>query len=230
MQHLRCGLFLWLAGMVLVSPLRAQVRRTPPRPSSDLRSLESRAQEAQTAYLTQLAELSKSYEAAGNTEKASETLRQILRVNPENEAVRAKLQELGDKVFDENQRIIEVDSTKGWITTGIRVKKDEPIRVKAEGSYKFIVNADIGPEGFATGDVMRDMADRVPAGGLMATIVPEPTQRNRQPKPLPPFAVGSDDEVKPGESGFLLLRLNVPPGSKCIGKVRALISGNINNP
>jgi hypothetical protein len=205
----------------------AQARRPVAGKPDDVRTLESKTQEAQTAYLAQLADLAKGYEAAGDVEKAQESLRQILRVSPDNQAVRDKLKELGDKVFDENQRGIEVDSSKGWMTTGLKVKKGEPIRVIAEGTYKFIVNADLGPAGFPAADVMRDMADNVPAGGLMATIVPEPNPRNRQPKPIKPFAVGGDGEVRPEEDGLLLLRLNVPPGSKCIGKVRVKVSGNI---
>ena len=107
-QLLRTSLLITLLVTLAASNAAAQVRRPTTRPD-DVRTLESKTQEAQTAYLTQLAELAKGYEASGDVEKAQDSLRQILRVSPDNQAVRDKLQELGDKVFDENQRGIEVD-------------------------------------------------------------------------------------------------------------------------
>ena len=47
----------------------------PARPSGAIRSLESKAQEAQTAYLAQLGDLAKGYEEGGNMEQAQETLK-----------------------------------------------------------------------------------------------------------------------------------------------------------
>ena len=211
---------------ILSISAEAQVRR-PTRPGDDVRTVESRAQEARQTYLTQLADLAKTYEAAGDVDKAQATLREILKITPDNDGVRNKLRELGDKVFDENQRVIEIDSAKGWFSTGLKVMKGEPIRITAEGSYKFIVTADVGPDGFPSGDVMREMSDKAPCGALMATIVPEPTPRNRTPQPIEPFAIGGSREVEPEVDGLLLLRLNIPPNSKCIGKVKARVAGNI---
>jgi hypothetical protein len=75
---------------------------------------------------------------------------------------------------------------------------------------------------------MQDMAAGVPAGALMGMIVPPPRQGQRQPpEPGPPFAIGGQVDFKPQTNGVLLLRVNTPPGAKCIGKLRVEISGNI---
>lgn len=206
----------------------AQGTRTRPSPAANnLRTLESKTLEARQSYLGQLSDLAKGYEDGGNIEQAQETLRQILKIAPDDDQIKTRLKILQDKVFKENQRIIEVDSTRGWTSTGLRVAKGEPIRLQSEGSYKFIVNADVGPDGFATEDVMRDMAAGANCGALIGTVVPDPTRPGRPPQPTKPFQIGREGEIRPEVDGVLFVRLNVPPNSKCIGKVKLMVSGNI---
>jgi hypothetical protein len=108
------------------------------------------------------------------------------------------------------------------------VTKDEPIRFEAEGTYRYIINETVGPDGFTQQDLMRDMAAGVPSGALMGLIVPAPRPGQREPpQPDPPFVIGSAREIEPSSDGTLLLRLNVPQGHKCVGKVKVNISGNI---
>ena len=223
--HLCGGLAILLAGLWAAAPVCAQGTR--PRPNPALRSLESKAQEAEQAYVAQLGDLAKGYEESGDIEQAEATLKQILKISPDNESVKAHIKELEGKVFEENQKEIEVDSTKGWTGTGLKVVKGEPVRLQAVGTYKFIVNADLGPEGFSTQDPLRDMGKGINCGGLMGMIYSEPAQRGRPPKPGDPFFIGKEAEIKPDADGILFVRLNVPPGSKCIGKVKLNVSGNI---
>lgn len=221
---------LTLLGACLVShrQLPAQGTTPPrPRPNPALRSLEAKAQEARQSYVTQLGDLATGYEESGATDLAEETLRQILRLNPDDDAVKAKLKALENKAFDENQRVIEVEATKGWTTTGLKVTKGQPIRIQAEGQYRFNINADLGPDGFPTQDVLRDSAAGVPCGALMGTIYAEATQRNRPPQPTTPFSIGRELELKPEADGILFVRLNIPAGSKSVGKVKVMVSGNI---
>ncbi len=205
--------------------LRAQPSRS--RAPVGVRQLEGKAQEARQQYLAGLAELATVYDQSGETEKAQATLKEILKVAPDNEAVKSKLEELENRIFDERKREFEVDASKGWISTGLRVTKGQPVRLAAEGSYKFIVNADLGPDGFPSDDVMRDMGAGVNCGALMATIMPEPTQRNRKPSPSKAIMIGAEKQFQPEMDGVLLLRLNVPPNARCIGKVKVRVMGNI---
>lgn len=224
--------WLGLAGLTLIVAATdsASAQGTRPRPSAaatNLRTLESKTQEARQTYLGQLSDLAKGYEDGGNIEQAQETLRQILKVTPDDEQIKARLKILQDKVFQDHQKVIEVDSTKGWISTGLRVTKGEPIRLQSEGSYKFIVNTDIGPDGFATDDVMRDMAAGANCGALIGTVLPDPARPGRPAQPTKPFQIGREGEIRPEADGVLFVRLNVPPASKCIGKVKLMVSGNI---
>lgn len=215
-----------LVGVLWLPFPQAQAQSSRPRPSAAIRTLETKAQEAQREYLAQLASLAKTYEDSGDVEQAQEALRQMLKVDPANDQVREKIKELDEKVFKENNRGFEVDSSKGWIST-VKVRKGEPIRLIAEGSYKMIVNADVGPDGFPTADVTRDMGAGVRCGALMGAVLEEPSGRNRTPQMGKPFPIGVEAEIKPEVDGVLFLKLNVPPGSKNIGKIKVMVAGNI---
>ena len=224
-RHANLVIGVILASVTGANLAEAQGSRARPNPA--LRQLESKAQEAEKAYLMQLGDLASGYEDSGNLEQAEATLKQILRLAPDNDKVKAKLEELEGKVFEENQKVIEVDSSGGWVGTGLQVKKGEPVRIQADGTYKFIVNTSLGPDGFPTKDILRDMGKGINCGGLMGTVIGEAKQRGRPPQPSDPFFIGNEAEVKPDVDGVLFVRLNVPPGSKCIGKVKVMVSGNI---
>jgi hypothetical protein len=235
-KHMR-GICRWqLAGAAAVlgaaalctDPTPAQSRRPKPDSPANLQALDTKAEDLEEAYLTGLLEVADGYEEAGELDKARESLEAILMLKPDSEAVKARLAEMEEAVFDANSHVVEVDVTKGWTTTGIRVTKDEPIRFEAEGTYRYILNETVGPDGFSQEDLMRDMASGVPSGALMGLIVPAPRPGQREPpQPDPPFMIGSARELEPSTDGTLLLRLNVPQGHKCVGKVKVNISGNI---
>ncbi len=206
----------------------AQSRRPKPDSPANLMALDSKAQSLEQTYLTGLLEVADGYEEAGQIDKAREALEAILKLKPDSEAVKSRLAKLDEAVFDANSHLVEVDVTKGWTATGIVVVKGEPIRFEADGTYRYIINETIGADGFTQQDLMRDMAAGVPSGALMGLIIPPPRPGQREPpKPGEPFFIGTAQEISPPEDGALLLRLNVPPGHKCVGKVRVNISGNI---
>ena len=206
----------------------AQGRRPRVGAPGSTQALDSRGENLERDYLTGLLDLAGDYEEAGNMERARETLRTILRLKPDTESVRERLQEIDEAAFDANSISVEVDSARSWVATGVAVTREQPIRLVSEGSYRFIVNDTVGPGGFSTGDQLQEMAAAVPAGALMGIIVPAPRQGQRQPpEPGAPFAIGPELEYTPDVNGALLLRVNTPPGAKCIGKLRVSISGNI---
>jgi hypothetical protein len=105
-----------------------------------VQALDIRADDLERDYLTGLLELAGEYEDAGQIDRARETLRTILKLKPDTEAVKEKLREFDEAVFNANSTMVEVDAARGWMTTGVAVTRDQPIRLTAEGSYRFIVN------------------------------------------------------------------------------------------
>lgn len=205
-------------------------RKPKPATPSQLKSLDAEADRLQQSFLSGLDDLAKSYEDAGQVEKSKAMLRQILELDPENATAQQKLKAFDEAVFSANEVDIEVDASRGWTATNLAVAKDKPVRFTADGTYKFIVNETVGPDGFSTQDVVRDMAD-APLGALVGVVVPprRPGEHGdeRQRPTGRTFLIGTQSEFTPLEDGIVYLKLNVPPASKCVGKVRVVVSGNI---
>lgn len=193
------------------------------------KSLDQAAEKAETEYLSNLADLANKYEEAGDVQKAGEMLKGILKIKPDAEVVKGKLKRIEEMVFKDNVHSMDVDTGSGWITTGILVSKDKPIRIEAEGTYKFTVNDVLGPNGYAGENLVSGVVEGIPCGSLMVVIGKSGDAANRRDaKDLPrPMFVGNQKEIVPKEGGPLLFRVNVPEGSKCIGKIKVKITGNI---
>jgi hypothetical protein len=203
----------------------AQQRGTP-NPAT-IRQLDMEANRLQQGFVEELTKLADGYEEAGDLNKAKATLRRVLQLDPSQTEVEQRLEEMRNRVFDSNEVELEVDVARGWTPTGLTVEKDKPFRISAEGSYKLLLNATLSAEGIADEDINRDMTSGIRLGALMGVVFPPPPKNKRtKPKPGPPFALGGATEFTPGQSGMLFLRLNVPAGTKSIGKVKVTISGN----
>lgn len=214
-----------LAGLLLALPAQAQgTRRTPP---GNTRLLDVQAEKVQQDFVKGLLDLALKYEEAGDLGKAKEMFQSILKVRPDAESAARKLKEYDEAAFKDNKVDIEVDSSRGWTATGLAVTKDKPLHLNANGTYKLIVNEDVDANGYPSRDPQRDLISGIPTGALMAIVV-SPSQgggRNRSDEPRP-VLIGSEQEFTPKESGLLMLKLNVPPNSRSIGKVRVTVTGN----
>ncbi len=215
-------------GLLGDSVVCAQGGRPRPRDDDapDVRQLDIEADRLQQEFLQNLVNLATSYEEAGEIEKAKETFGTVLTLDPENEQVQEKINELNNRVFEENQTTVDVDVAEGWVNTGVMVTKDRAVRIEAQGSYRFIVNEEVGPTGFPTGDPSTQIIDGIPAGTLMGVVFPRnrPQGEGQQPQP---FSIGESREFTPTEDGVLYLKVNLPANHRCVGKLQAAFSGNI---
>jgi hypothetical protein len=218
-----CGLAL---AATLSSMAVAQGTRRGPAISSKL--LDSQAEEVQTRYLSGLADLASKYEEAGDLQKASDMLKGILKVKPDADVVKNKLKQFQESVFNENVYTLELDAGAGWVPSNVHVSKDKPVRIEADGTYKFSINEILGPAGYSG----QAMADGLPCGALIAMVggPAADSSRNRQArnqKEQPhPVLIGTSKEWTPNDTGMLMLRLNVPENARCTGKIKIKISGN----
>lgn len=186
------------------------------------RSLDATAQKLEADFLKALSELAGSYEEAGDTEKAKLMLQAILKLRPDADAVKEKMKQLEESIFSERHETIDMDVSKGWVATGVAVEKGKKIRVEAVGTYKLIVNDELGPDGYQSKEGRaEEMLASAPAGSLIARVVRKPGEASS------PFAVGGKKEFSPPESGVLAVRINAPADAKCVGRIRIRVSGNI---
>jgi hypothetical protein len=60
----------------------------------------------------------------------------------------------------------------------------------------------------------------------MGAIIPAATPGSTE-KPPKPFLVGSSYERPADRDGVLYMKVNVPPNSKCVGKLQVKVGGTI---
>jgi len=220
-----------LVGPASVSDLFGQSSKTTKKPPSvaATRALELREVKAREQFLRDTAQLAKDYEEAGLLEKAKELLKTVQRVDGSIAGVKEKLETIEETILTANPYQFQVDTAKGWGEPIARVEQGKPFRVVAKGSYKFVVQDTLGPTGFPSDDPLRQMIKGIPAGALMAIIVPL-NDRGKAGKPGQPVELGEGKEITPKDSGLLFIGVNAPAGNKNLGKIDVQLSGYLAPP
>lgn len=104
----------------------------------------------------------------------------------------------------------EVAVSRGWQTTGIRMRAGESLQLSADGSYQVGVGANGKPWNSQPQGITIRYAGQQPLGRLMATIVPIPN--DELTKPWQPIAVGRNPTLISETEGLLLLKINEASG------------------
>lgn len=215
-----------LLGLVVLAPASARGQAGGKKSAAATRSLDATAQKLEAEFLKGVADLATSYEEAGDKDKAKAMLRAILKLRPDAETVKEKLKELEESVFTDQQEVLDLDMSKGWVSTGMVVEKGKKLRLESAGSYKLIVNDSLGPEGYQS-ESDEVFFDGAPMGALIGMVIPPGTVASHTKGKGPqPFMVGDKKELGPQVSGLLVLRVNTPPGAKCVGRLKVRLSGN----
>jgi len=223
---LACGVSLALVFVLMPETALAQKNSSSSRGTSTV-ALEKKVEEAETSFMKTAADVANDYEDLGELEKAQDVLRKILSLQPGLKKVRDKIKELEETRLAINEVLLDIDPGKGWIVTGVAVKKGNKIRFLSDGECRILISQRIGTEGFPSGDVKQDLAVGVPLGALMGVIVNGSAKGKGKNKSGTPFLIGKKSEIAASQDGQLLVRMNVPPGSKCTGRIRLKISGDI---
>ncbi|MFM7034835.1 MAG: hypothetical protein ACKOYJ_06550 [Planctomycetia bacterium] len=202
-----------------------QKGKAKPGNPQDLKRLDARLDEVRESFLRDTTALITSYENLGQYERARMLLESLQKLDPRNEPIKAKLGELTEKILESGEIAVEIVPGAPWLPAGT-VTKDRPIRIRVKGDYKMILTTEFGPAGASgPGD---DFVTSVPLGAVMGVIAPpgaagQPgTQGDRPPRP---FTVGDSYEKPADRDGVLFLRVNVPAGAKCTGRLNAQVSG-----
>lgn len=213
----------------------AQTGRPKPKPKqispAELKKLDAKLDDVQRSFLKDTESIIKGYEEAGQFERAKILLEVLRKLDPKNDLIKKKLEQLDQQILDSSEYEFELDPSKPWQQVGM-VAKDHPLRIEAEGEdYKFVATLTVGAEGFPTKDPNTDMVAGAPLGAVVALILPPSGANSAQGngggggKPPAPFAVGNKFEQASPRDGILYLKVNVPPGSKCTGKLKIKLGG-----
>lgn len=189
-----------------------------------VRSIDVRIQKAQNEFIREAADAAREYEQAGEYERAKTMLKAILKLNPELAGVKAKIKQLNEMQLSDNETDFTIDVSRGWSKAIVKVFKGKPIRIQAEGRFRFVTSLQVGPTGFSTENPVKgDMVNGIPAGALMGIVA----SRGKMGKP---FLVGVGCEIAPKEDGLLFLTINAPKGHRSSGKIKVKISGTVARP
>lgn len=206
----------------------------PKAPSpAEMRRLDAKLAAVSESFLRDTTTLIASYENVGQFDRAKLILEVLQKLDPKNEAIKTKLTSLNARIMEATLQDVDVDADAQWTPVG-RVVKGRPIRVEASGEYKVTATVETGPAGMPSANPVTDLAAGVPFGALMGVILPAQDSAapgdpqagaNQQAQQPRPFAVGASYDRPADRDGILYLKVNVPPGSKCTGGLKARVSG-----
>lgn len=220
------ALIAWYESGSIVQAQSAKSKNKPPKPLSpaETKKIDVRLEKLQETFASESSAIIDEYENAGQYERAKFLLEVLHKLDPKNDAIKKRVSELDEKILKRVEMDQKFSTASGdWTLVGT-VQKDVPARIEATGEYKLSLPAqNIGPDGFATEDATRDLVGRVPMGALMGIIVTEASQKEK--KVPEPFAIRSKHDFTPKQDGELYLKVNVPPGSKCVGDLKLKLNG-----
>ena len=215
----------WYATVPSVLAQSAKAKSKAPKPLSanEAKKIDIRLEKLQETFATESTAIIDEYENSGQFERAKFLLEVLLKLDPKNDALKKRISDLDERILKRLELDQKFNTAGDWTLMG-SVQKDVPARVEAAGEYKLnLVATNISPDGFPTEDIMRDLVGRVPAGALMGMIVTEANEKEK--KPPEPFAIKSKHDFTPKHDGQLYLKVNVPPGAKCIGDLKLKLNG-----
>lgn len=226
-----CLTIVSLSSMGLVGPSAATASqpaaRSRQRPANppELKRLEAKMEEVRETFLRDTNQLIKSFEDAGQYDRAKVLLEALQKLDPQNDVVKTKLTELEERILDASEFEVSLDLGKSWQPIGA-VERGKPLRIKVSGDYKLVTSIEAGPDGAPSANPAEDLIPHVPFGAVMGVIAAaDAADRQSSDKQPRPFTVGSQFEKPADRDGVLFLKVNVPPGAKCTGRLTALVSG-----
>jgi hypothetical protein len=190
------------------------------RPQANTKNLDIKADQLASSFTRDAEELAGQYAEAGHLDKARAILESALAVNPQSANIQKKLEQVKEGIMNANDYEVDVNPARGWEPSGAMVVENRPLRIRAEGTYRFDSGGSLTAAGFPVSEPATDMAWGIPCGALMGVIV-DGAKSGR------PFLIGESLDFTPKEAGMLMLRVNAPKANKNSGKIKVSISGFI---
>ena len=192
--------------------------------TSELKKIDAKASKVEDEFVKEAFGLATEYEKAGDLERAIEYLEAMLKINPDLAGAKDKIDDLKDEILSANDFDMDLPASPAWGDPVAFVRAGKPFRIRSVGNYKFSITEQLGPEGFPVGDLQKHMVEDIPVGKLIGVIV-NPNSKDK--KPGDPFQVGTEKELNPKESGYLFLKVNLPPEARCSGELQVRLSGYV---
>jgi len=220
-----------IAVLLIVSISQAQSAKskskiTKPLSPGEAKQIDARLQKLQDTFETESKAIIEGYEKSGQYDRAKFLLEVLLKLDPKNEEFKKKIEDLNEQSLKTSEFDMKFDTNSEWTPVG-HVQKDRMTRILASGDYKFMLpSANVSADGFPTKDIMTDLVGSVPTGALMGMVLTDENHDNKPDRKNPDvFAIRARHEFTPRKDGVLYLKINAPPGAKCVGDLKLKISG-----
>lgn len=214
-----CGLLIDAAAM---GQSRDRKRETE---ATSAKVLELRLEKAEQALVDEYKLAAEELHKQGDKEKAIVLLQRLKQLNPKLDGLDQRMQAINEELMAENEDELELDTRyTEWKLVG-DVVDGKPFRLQAAGEYRMTYTAFVGVEGLKPDEKAKDHIAGAPVGCLLGVIVAEGKDGTMEAGT--PFPVGAALEQTPKKGGKLFLKMNVPEGTKCTGKIKVKVSGYI---
>ena len=171
--------------------------------------------EAYEKFIKDMEKVALDYERTGQSDKAKEVYKDMLRVVPVYSEAQSKLEKIKGKELTAEKKIINLQVNEGWQDTGLDCVEGKPLVIVADGEWTFKLTKKVTPDGI---EIPKDLRD-FPLGALVGVIVSSDDKENR------PFLVGSKLEITAKKSGRLKLCVYDNDPSDNLGRLNVTISG-----
>lgn len=231
MSKTLCRRMLMLVAAVLVAGMsvnaEAQSPRSPTRKPSpaEIKRLDTQLNEAYGVFMNQTVDLITSYENLGQFDRAKAIVEALGKLDPENEKMKAKIADLEKQMLEAGVFEVDLVPGDGWQAVGA-VSQGEVVRIQISGDYRFQSVGMTNADGITDNNPETDFMRGLPLGAVMGVIAPptSPGEKKDNEKPRP-FVVGANYDKRADKDGVLYLKVNLPVGSKCTGRLEAKITG-----
>lgn len=223
----RATVLVCICGLVINAAAMAQSRdRKRDGEATTAKALELRLEKAEQALVDEYKVAAEELHKQGDKEKAMALLQRLKQLNPKLEGLNQRMEAINEELMAENEDDLEIDTRyTEWKLVG-DVVDGKPFRLQATGEYRMTYTAFVGVEGIQPDEKAKDHIAGAPVGCLLGVIVSE--GKDGTMKAGTPFPVGAAIEQTPKKGGKLFLKMNVPEGTKCTGKIKVKVSGYIN--
>ncbi len=159
--------------------------------------------------------LATKYERENKPEKARQVYADMTKLFPDYKKAREKLAELEEKEATADRKTITISANERWQDTGIRVIAGKPLRISCVGTWTVNFSHNIDANGVELAAGQRSFK----LGSLIGAIF-----ESKDKKPTP-FAIGSQTELRPSQSGRLILQMHDVDHADNRGRIRVTIQG-----
>jgi hypothetical protein len=148
-------------------------------------------------FISRAERLALEYENDEDFDKAKAVWGEILKLAPQYEVARAKMQMLLEREANAEVVRMTVRADEAWQDTGIIVVPGKPVRIRAAGYWTFGLRLRLTPDGIRIPEELREFN----LGSLIGVI------DSGDPQEMKPFVVGNEKSFEAERPGRLMLRM-----------------------